>query len=110
MNKQRADEMVGKWSVKNPLTIEERIKIKEGLDLNLSYSQLAVFVGRYKSTVMREAKRLGTPEEYDPFEAQRNFEQGQIDKYRRITATLKAKRARKVEVVDSTVKHSESRP
>ena len=91
---------------KNPLTLAERMKIKEGLNKNLSYSQLAVFVGRYKSTVMRESKRLGSPEQYDPIEAQKNFEEGQRDKYRRITA----KRAKKAEVVGSTSKHSESQP
>lgn len=95
---------------KNPLTLEERMKIKEGLQKNLSYSQLSLFVGRNKSTVLREAKRLGTPEQYDPIKAQNDFEQGQRDKYQRITATIKAKRAKKADVVESATKRSESRP
>jgi IS30 family transposase len=63
-----------KWIAINPLSIEERHKVKEGLDLDLSYSQLALHVGRCKSVVMREAKRLGKAEDYDPIKAQADFE------------------------------------
>jgi IS30 family transposase len=66
--------MVAKFKVKNPLTIEERRKIKEGLALQMSYSELALHVGRCKSVVMRESKRLGYPWDYEPDLAQKNFE------------------------------------
>ena len=67
--------MVNKWIAINPLTIEERRKIKEGIDLGLSYSQLAIHVGRPKSTVMRESKRINRcPWNYDPELAQKDFE------------------------------------
>lgn len=87
--------MVEKWSVKNPLTLDERKKIKEGLDLGLSYSKLALHVGRYKSTVMRESKRLGDVSDYDPEKAQQHFENGQKEKYKQITETLKGRRTKK---------------
>ncbi len=72
------DLMVTKWSVKNPLTIEERKKISEALELNMSYGQMAVYVGRSKSTVLRECRRLGHTEDYDPDKAQKHFEDIQL--------------------------------
>lgn len=67
--------MVAKWIANNPLTIEERRKVKEGIDLGMSYSQLAIHVGRAKSTVMRESKRIDRyPWNYDPDLAQADFE------------------------------------
>lgn len=69
--------MVGNWSCFNPLTIEERRLIKEGLDLDMSYGKIALHVGRCKSVVMREAKRLGDIRKYDPEKAQENFEEKQ---------------------------------
>lgn len=67
--------MVGKWIANNPLTIHERRQVKRGIDLGLSYSQLADFVGRSKSTVMRESKRINpSPWKYDPDLAQADFE------------------------------------
>jgi IS30 family transposase len=68
------NKMPGRWIAINPLSIDERQKVKEGLDLDLSYSQLALHVGRCKSVVMREAKRLGKAEDYDPDKAQADFE------------------------------------
>lgn len=72
------DLMVTKWSVKNPLTIDERKKIQAALELNMSYGQMAEYVGRSKSTVLRECKRLGEVENYDPEKAQKHFEDIQI--------------------------------
>lgn len=66
--------MVNLWPSINPLTIEERRKIMEGLALDMSYSQLALHVGRCKSTVLRESKRLGNIKDYDPDLAQKDFE------------------------------------
>lgn len=96
--------MVEKWSVRNPLTLDERKKIKEAIELGMSYSQMAEHVGRYKSTVMRESKRLGDPKDYDPEKAQKSFEDGQVEKYKQIRETLRMKRAKKAKVVDSAVK------
>ncbi len=70
--------MVSCWSVHNPLTFTERKKIKEALDLNLSYSEMACYVGRAKSTVLRESKRLGDVSKYEPFRAQKDFEHKQM--------------------------------
>lgn len=66
--------MVGKWSCNNPLTIEERRLIQEGLNLNMSYRQIGLHCGRAKSVVMRESKRLGDVHLYDADKAQTNFE------------------------------------
>jgi len=71
--------MVSKWIAINPLTIEERVKVKEGIELNMSYSEIALHVGRVKSVVMREAKRLGSCSDYDPDEAQKDFERKQMN-------------------------------
>lgn len=70
--------MVEKWSCINPLTIDERRLIKEGLDLNMSYREISIHAGRCKSVVMREAKRLGTCKDYDPDMAQAHFEDKQM--------------------------------
>jgi len=69
--------MINKWKVKNALEFSERVKIKEAIDLNMTYREMAEYVGRPKSTVMREAKRLGTFEIYDPKKAQEDFERKQ---------------------------------
>jgi len=66
--------MVNKWPCINPLTIEERRKIMEGLALDLSYRELGLHVGRLKSVVMRESKRLGDVKNYDADKAQQDFE------------------------------------
>jgi len=69
--------MVCKWMALNPLSIDERKKIKEGIDLNMSYRQIALHVGRCKSVVLRESKRLGKVSDYDPELAQADFESKQ---------------------------------
>lgn len=79
--------LVSKWAVKNPLTIEERKKIKEGLEMDLSYGELSSYVGRDKSTVMRESKRLGSYKDYDPEKAQEHFEKLQKEKREKISKT-----------------------
>lgn len=63
-----------RWHVKNPLTLHERELIKDGLDMGLTYSELAVHVGRSKSCVLKESKRLGSIHIYDPKKAQDHFE------------------------------------
>lgn len=73
--------MVSQWSCQNPLSLEERKLIKEGLDLGMSYSQIGLHAGRCKSVVLRESKRLGSSENYDALKAQNHFEQ--IQKFRR---------------------------
>lgn len=70
--------MISKWIANNPFTIEERRLIKEGIDLGMSYRELAIHVGRSKSSVMREAKRInGVCWMYDPDKAQADFEEKQ---------------------------------
>ena len=66
--------MVCKWIANNPLSIQERIKIQEGIGLDFSYRQIGEYVGRCKSVVMREAKRLGSAYEYNAMKAQTDFE------------------------------------
>lgn len=72
--------MVAKWKSFNPLTIEERKLVKEGLDMNMCYREIGIHVGRAKSVVMRESKRLGDVKKYDPEEAQQDFERKQVIK------------------------------
>lgn len=69
--------MVCKWIAYNPLLIEERRKIKEAIDMGMSYGDMSKYVGREKSIVMREAKRLGSYLDYDPDLAQKDFEEKQ---------------------------------
>lgn len=83
--------MAGKWSVKNPLTLEERIRIKEGLDANLYYYQIAICIGRGKTTIIKESHRLGDIENYDPHAAQKHFENLQKLSRKKISETLKKK-------------------
>jgi IS30 family transposase len=89
--------MVEKWSCQNPLSIEERKLIKEGLDANWTYREIAAHAKRGKSTIMREAKRLGDIKDYDPEKAQEHFEEIQKRHAFRVllekkkTETLKAK-------------------
>lgn len=66
-----------RWHVKNPLQLHERELIKVGLDLGLSTRQLALYVGRSRTSVVRESKRLGCKELYDPKKAQEDFERKQ---------------------------------
>ncbi len=66
----------------NSLTMEERVKIKEALDMNLSYREIAEYVGRPKTTVCREAKRLGNYTDYDPIKAQKDFEEKATPEWR----------------------------
>lgn len=72
--------MIAKWQVKNPLTIEERKKIKQAIDHGMSYREMSLFVGRGKTTMRRECKRLGEFQDYDPEEAQKDFEEKQMRK------------------------------
>jgi IS30 family transposase len=72
--------MPGKWSVKNPLTLEERKAIQELINAqpDLSGRDIALFIKRGKSTIMRELKRLGN-EKYNADKAQQHFENLQLE-------------------------------
>jgi len=59
------------------MKIEERIKIKAGLDANMTYVEIAESIGRAKSTIQRECKRLGGFWNYEPKRAQKDFEEKQ---------------------------------
>jgi IS30 family transposase len=102
--------MPRKWIAINPLSIDERQKVKEGLDLDLSYSQLALHVGRCKSVVMREAKRLGKAEDYDPMKAQEDFEAKQklIGKKKDVYGHRDSHEDDETKVVDNTTNQSHS--
>jgi IS30 family transposase len=69
--------MISKWKAINPLTIHERRLIAEGIRVGMSYRQLGLHVGRHKSVVLREVKRLGEPSNYIPEKAQKDFEDKQ---------------------------------
>lgn len=72
--------MPGKWSVKNPLTLQERKMIQEALEMNISftYNDIAKYINRSKKTIIRECNRLGN-EKYDAEKAQQHFENLQIE-------------------------------
>ena len=70
--------MVCKWMVNNPLTLDERKKIKECIDLKMSYGKMSKVIGRAKSTLLHEVQRRGGFESYDPVEAQMDFENKQF--------------------------------
>lgn len=70
--------MVYKYKVKNHLTLKERQEIRKGIDADLSYLKIAESLGRAKSTVLRECKRLGDPQRYDPLKAHQNFKKKQM--------------------------------
>ncbi len=76
-------QMVGKWKCFNPLTLEERLKLQQGLKQGLSYGKLALYVGRHKSVVLRESKRLGSHLLYNAEEAQKDFEYKQTPEGRK---------------------------
>jgi len=67
------------WSCRNPLTIEERRQIKQGIDEGLSSREIGKAIGRGKSVIARESKRLGRWSDYDPDLAQKDFEKKQRD-------------------------------
>lgn len=74
--------MIYKYNTINPLTIEERHLIKEAIDLNMSYGEMAKHVGRVKSIVRRESVRLGHYSLYDPEKAQQQFEMKMLNSKR----------------------------
>lgn len=66
--------MVNKWICRNPISIQERKKIEEGIKMQMTYREIGEFVGRPKTTVIRESKRLGNVDKYDAEKAQNDFE------------------------------------
>lgn len=76
--------MVSNVMAYNPLTLEERIKIKEGIDLGMSYREIGIHCGRGKSTVMRESKRIGGHYSlYDAEKAHKDYEDKLYGKMKR---------------------------
>lgn len=80
--------MISKWSVKNPLSLDERKQIYEGIQASLSYSNIAKIMNRAKSTIRRESLRLGGVDDYDPERAQKHFEALQEEKNRKMQIAL----------------------
>lgn len=69
--------MVSKFHSKNPLTLDERNQIEIGIKKDLSYSEIAFLINRYKSVIQREVKRFDDPQAYNAEKAQKNFESKQ---------------------------------
>lgn len=88
--------MVGKWSVRNPLTFQERMVIKNGIENDLSYSEIAYSIKRANTTIKKEARRLGDVMDYDPVKAQEHFERKQFEGWKKISETQKRKYERRV--------------
>ncbi len=78
-----------KWSNKNPLTIRERKIIQKGIENKLTSLEIAEQLGRGKTTITREAKRLGSIDDYDAEEAQKDFEKKQFEGRKKISITQK---------------------
>lgn len=81
--------MATEWMVKNPLTLAERVMIKEGLDGGMSFREIGKYVGRNKTTIIYEARRLGNLDNYDPEKAQENFERRQRERKTRLNKVTK---------------------
>lgn len=70
--------MVGKWSCKNPLNIEERILIQKGIENNMTYKQISESCKRPVTTIKNECKRRCKElSEYNAYKAQEDFEMKQ---------------------------------
>lgn len=83
--------MASRWMCRDPLTIDERREIKKYLDLDITYRGIAGIMHRAKSTISREARRLGETVDYDPDRAQEHFEKLQMQTRDKIRQTLKNK-------------------
>ncbi len=76
-----------KWSCRNPLTIEDRKIIEEGIKNQLSSREIAKEINRVKSVVLRESKRLGERSRYDATLAQEHFENRQREGWEKCRQT-----------------------
>ncbi len=57
----------------SPLTLEERNKIKEFIEVDYSLSSISRLIGRGKNTVVQEVRRNGGRENYNPQKAEQQF-------------------------------------
>jgi IS30 family transposase len=80
--------MISKWSVKNPLSLDERKHIHELIQTTLTYQEIATKMNRSKSTIRRESRRLGNVKDYDPEKAQQHFEALQMAKNTKMQLAL----------------------
>lgn len=80
-----------KWSCRNPLSIEERKSIENGIRLGRSSREIGKEINRNKSIILRESKRLGNSDEYNAEKAQENFEYKQREGWRKSRETKKTK-------------------
>jgi|GEM_PF-6090576 IS30 family transposase len=81
-----------KWSCRNPLTIEERKIIQQGIESGLSSRQIGKEIQREKSIILRESKRLGDLKNYKAELAQQHFEDTQRKGWQKAKQTLLNKR------------------
>ena len=90
--------MVVRWACHNPLNIDDRRAIKDGLDAGLTYRAIAKSINRGKTTIQREVLRFKSLDDYDPEKAQAQFERMYHEKMAKMIAThrLKAKMMREV--------------
>lgn len=86
--------MVKGISCVNPLTIDERRIIQEGLSAGLCYRLIAEELGRCKSVVRLESLRLGPRENYDADKAQAHADLVQYNHGFRVWRRARDKRAR----------------
>lgn len=81
-----------KWSCRNPLKLEDRQKIQEGLQLGLSSREIARMIHREKTVILRESMRLGDREKYDAILAQIHFETTQRKGWEKCKETKRKKK------------------
>lgn len=74
------------------LSLEERTKIKEGLNKHLGCTEISKHLYRIPVTIIREVNRNGGVFDYDPVKAHENFLQRMQEKYIKISNTAKLKR------------------
>lgn len=81
-----------KWSCRNPLSIDDRKFIQHGITSGMSSREIGKEIGRCKSVVLRESKRLGDIKNYDAEMAQHDFEKKQREGWKKCSETQKSKR------------------
>jgi helix-turn-helix protein len=93
-NYKNIESMVKGFSCQNPLTLDERLVIQENLSVGLSYRLIGLQLGRCKSVVRREAKRLGSRDNYNAEKAQAHFEYVQYNHGFRVWQRNRSKNSR----------------
>lgn len=98
--------MFVRWACRNPVNINERKAIEKGLRDGLTYTEIGKLIDREKTTVRREANRLGSFQNYNAEKAQEHFERLQKEKPAKISATLLKNNANKKRKEESVLPKS----